>query len=160
MSSSDLQQSTTGPTRRTIHSTSSYENAERVVTWLVNQGFAAQHLTIVGVGLRYVERVTGRVTLGRSALQGAMQGAFLGLWWGLLLGLFISVDDGWGWVVLYGLVSGTLLGALFSVAYQSARRGRRDFSSTATTVADRYEVQADDGVADEAARLLEAMPQS
>jgi hypothetical protein len=89
-----------------------------------------------------------------------MQGAFLGLWWGLFLGLFISVDDGWGWVVLYGLVAGTLLGALFSVAFQSARRGRRDFSSTAATVADRYEVQADGGVADEAARLVEAMPRS
>ncbi|MDX6598163.1 MAG: hypothetical protein QOE87_2050, partial [Gaiellales bacterium] len=134
--------------------------AERAVTWLVNQGFAAQHLTILGVGLRYVERVTGRATLGRSALQGGMQGAFLGLWWGLFLGLFISVDDGWGWVVLYGLVAGILLGALFSVAYQGARRGRRDFSSTAATVADRYEVQADDGVADEAARLVEAMPRS
>ena len=110
--------------------------------------------------LRYVERVTGRLTLGRSAFQGAMQGAFLGLWWGLFLGLFISVDDGWGWVVLYGLVAGTLLGALFRVGYQSARRGRRDFWSNAATVADRYEVQADDGAADEGARLLEAMPRS
>jgi hypothetical protein len=159
MSTSELQDSMTGP-RRTIYSASTYEDAERAVTWLVNQGFAAQHLTILGVGLRYVERVTGRATLGRSALQGGMQGAFLGLWWGLFLGLFISVDDGWGWVVLYGLVAGTLLGALFSVAFQIARRGRRDFSSTAATVADRYEVQADGGVADEAARLVEAMPRS
>jgi hypothetical protein len=159
MSTSELQDSMTGP-RRTIYSTSTYEDAERAVTWLVNQGFAAQHLTILGVGLRYVERVTGRATLGRSALQGGMQGAFLGLWWGLFLGLFISVDDGWGWVVLYGLVAGILLGALFSVSYQWARRGRRDFSSTAATVADRYEVQADDGVADEAARLVETMPRS
>jgi hypothetical protein len=89
-----------------------------------------------------------------------MQGAFLGLWWGMFLGLFISVDDGWGWVVLYGLGAGILLGALFSVAFQSTRRGRRDFSSSAMTVADRYEVQADDGVADEAARLLEGMSRS
>jgi hypothetical protein len=160
MSTSERQQTTTGRTRRTVYSTSSYDDAERAVTWLVNQSFAAQHLAIVGVGLRYVERVTGRLTLGRSALQGAMQGAFLGLWWGLLLGFFVSVDDGWGWVVLYGLVSGILLGTIFGVAYQAARRGRRDFSSSAMTVADRYEVQADEGVADEAARLLEAMPRS
>jgi hypothetical protein len=160
MSTGELQQPTTGPTRRTIYSTSTYEDAEQAVTWLVNQGFAAQHLVILGIGLRYVERVTGRLTLGRAARQGAMQGAFLGLWWGLLLGLFVSVDDGWAWVVLYGLVSGILLGAIFGVVYRAAQRGRRDFSSSAMTVADRYEVQADDGVADEAARLLEAMPRS
>lgn len=38
--------------------------------------------------------------------------------------------------------------------------GRRDFVSDSSVVADRYEVQADEGVADDADRVLAAMPRS
>ena len=40
----------------------------------------------------------------------------------------------------------------------SASDGKRDFVSDTSIVADRYEVQVDDDVADEAERLLGAMP--
>jgi hypothetical protein len=114
-------------------------------------------VSIVGTGLRYVEDVSGRLTTGRSAAQGAAQGAMLGLLFGLLFGLFFTDAASFFGVVLYGLVAGTAWGAIWGALLHYARRGRRDFGSVARTVADRYEVQVDDQVADEAARLLEQM---
>jgi hypothetical protein len=158
MSVSDRAQSSTRTVRRTIETTPTYDLAERSVNSLIDQGFPAQRIAIVGMGLRSVEQVTAKVTLGSAALQGGLYGAFLGLFWGLFLGLFVTVDDSWGWVVLYGLVAGAVFGALFSLIYQSARKGRRDFSSVATTVADHYEVQVDEAVAGEAERLMQSRP--
>jgi hypothetical protein len=107
--------------------------------------------------LRYVEDVSGRLTTGRSAALGAAQGAMLGLLFGLLFGLFFSDAASFFGVVLYGLVAGTAWVATWGALLHYAQRGRRDFGSMVRTVADRYEVQVDDQVADEAARLLERM---
>jgi hypothetical protein len=67
---------------------------------------------------------------------------------------FTHAADFFG-VVLYGLVAGTFWGATWRALLHSSQRGRRDFGSVARTVADRYEIQADYEVADEAVRLLE-----
>jgi hypothetical protein len=95
----------------------------------------------------------------RAALAGVGQGAILGLFWGLPFGLFFSLDSG-GFLGLlaYGLVVGMLFGALFGAISHYATCGRRDFASAAETRADHYEVQVDDGFADEAKRLLARMP--
>jgi hypothetical protein len=143
--------------RHTIETDSSYREAERTVDWLADQGFAVEHVSIVGTGLRYVEDVSGRLTTGRSAALGAAQGAMLGVLFGLLFGLFFTDAASFFGVVLYGLVAGTAWGAIWGALLHYAQRGRRDFGSVARTVADRYEVQVDDQVADEAARLLEQM---
>ena len=56
------------------------------------------------------------------------------------------------------LVTGALLGAawgaLFGFAAQAAIRGRRDFSSTRTIAATRYDLIARNGTADQARRML------
>ncbi len=146
-------------TRRAIASFGSYQDAERAVDYLSDQGFAVQHLAIVGTGLRYVEEISGRVTSGRAALMGGAQGAALGLLFASLFGLFFR---GTGvallGLLLYGLLSGALFGALFGVLGHVAQGGRRDFASFRSTQADRYEVQADEAVAEEAERLLRALP--
>jgi Heat induced stress protein YflT domain len=144
--------------RRTIATYSEYQDAERAVDWLSDQGFAVERVTIVGTGLRYVEQVAGRVTTGRAALTTAGQGAAIGLLFGLLFTLFfdLSTGDFFG-VLLYGLVAGAIWGAIFGAIFHSAQRGRRDFASTTQTRADRYEVQVDESVADEAKRLLDRM---
>jgi hypothetical protein len=144
-------------TRHTIQTYSSYRDAERTVDWLADQGFAVEHVSIVGTGLRYVEDVSGRLTTGRSAAMGAAQGAMLGLLFGLLFGLFFTRAGAFFGVVLYGLVAGTVWGAIWGALFHYAWRGRRDFGSVARTVADRYEIQVDDQVANQAVRLLERM---
>jgi hypothetical protein len=75
-----------------------------------------------------------------------------------MFGIFFTGPN-FGGLLLYSVVVGglfgTLLGALGHVAVSG---GQRDFVSATSIVADRYEVQVDDGVADEAQRLLGAMP--
>ena len=145
------------PTRRTIATFKSYREAERAVDWLSDQGFEVARLAIVGTGLRTVERVTGRLTMARAAGLGAGQGALIGLVFALLFGLFFTGPDFLG-LLVYALVAGAIFGAVFGALGHAGMGGRRDFASTVTTEAERYEVQADEEVADEAQRLIAAMP--
>jgi hypothetical protein len=112
----------------------------------------------VGSGLRSVERVRGRMRGGRAALLGAGQGALIGSRFALLFGIFFTGPDFAG-LLLYALVVGAIFGALFGAsAHYANTGGRRDFVSATDIEADRYDVQVDGAVADEAKRLLEAMP--
>ena len=47
--------------RRTIATTDTYADAEAVVDRLAEDGFAVEHVTILGRDLRFVEPVTGHV---------------------------------------------------------------------------------------------------
>ena len=145
--------------RRTIASDTSYQAAERAVDWLSDKGFPVEHVRIVGTGLRYVEQVSGRVTTGRAALIGIGQGGVLGLFWGLLFSLFFTADTGsFVGVLAFSLDVGVVFGGHVGAVSHSATDGRRDSGSVAQTRADRYEVQVDEGFADEAERLLARMP--
>jgi len=150
-------QPTSGATRRTIAAYSSYPEAVRAVDWLSDQGFAVERVAIVGTGLRSVEQVAGRVTTGRAALTGALQGAMIGLLFALLFGLFFT-GPGFLGLLLYAVVAGALFGALFGALAHGALGGRRDFASSVRTEAERYEVQVDESVADEARQFVDAMP--
>jgi hypothetical protein len=154
--SSSQQPAPTGP-RRTIATYTTYREAERAVDWLSDQGFAVQHIAIVGTGLRTVEQIAGRVTPLRAALAGAAQGALIGLLFALLFGIFFAGPDFLG-LLAYAVVAGAVFGAVFGAAAQLALGGQRDFASTMRTEAERYELQVDESVADEARRLLEAIP--
>jgi hypothetical protein len=136
-----------------------YQEAERAVDWLSDQGFPVEGVSIVGSGLRYVEQVQGRVTTGRAATTGAGQGAWIGLFLGLLFTLFfdLSTGDFFG-VLLYGLVVGALFGAIWGALFHYFQKGRRDFASVAQTLADRYEVRVEASLADRAESLLQQMP--
>jgi membrane protein required for beta-lactamase induction len=144
-------------TRRVIATYSSYPEAERAVDWLSDQGFAVEHVAIVGSGLRSVEQVAGRMTTGRAALTGAAQGAFIGLLFALLFGLFFT-GPGFLGLLLYAVIAGAIFGALLGALAHALQGGRRDFVSATAIQADRYDVQVDEAVADEAKRLLEARP--
>ncbi len=112
----------------------------------------------MGSGLRSVEHVTGRMTSGRAAVLGAGHGALIGSLFAFLFGIFFSGPDFAG-LLLYALVVGAMFGALFGASVQYARSGgRRDFASATDIEADRYDVQVDGAVADEAKRMLHAIP--
>ena len=145
---------------RAIASYKSYTDAQRAVDWLSDQGFAVERLAIVGKGLRSVEQVAGRMTAGRGALIGAGQGSLIGAFVALLFGIFFTGPD-FGGLFLYAVVTGGIFGSLFgALAHSAYSGGDRDFVSDSSIVADRYEVQADEDVADEAKRILEAQPGS
>jgi hypothetical protein len=141
----------------TVATYNSYEDAERAVDYLSDNGFPVENAQIVGSSLRLVEQVTGRVTTGRAALAGAGSGAWFGLFIGLLVGLF-TTGPTWAGLVLGGLLIGAAWGAIFGFVAQYAMRGRRDFSSARALVAERYDV-AVTAEAERARTLIEQLRQ-
>ena len=123
----------------TIATYNTYDDAQRAVDYLSDEGFPVQNAQIVGSDLRLVEQVTGRVTTGSATLAGAGSGAWFGLFIGLLVGLFVTGPE-WLGLVVGGLLIGAVWGAIFGFAAQYAMRGRRDFSSDRALVAERYDV--------------------
>ncbi len=78
-----------------------------------------------------------------------------------MFSLLFTFDSGSLWGLLaYSVVAGAVLGGAFSALWHYVSDGRRDFASEARTRADHYEVQVDDGYADEAQRVLSTMPAS
>lgn len=156
--STERQRPTSSHRRRVVATYDSYREAEQAVDFLSDEGFPVERLAIVGSGLRLVEQVGGRVTTGRAALQGALQGAMLGLLFALLLGLFFTIDEEFIGLLIYALVLGAIFGAVFAAIGHAALGGRRDFSSVSGMQAERYEIQVDEEVADQATEVIGRLP--
>jgi hypothetical protein len=144
--------------RRVVASHPTYADAERDVDYLADSGFAVERTAIVGRGLQYVEQVTGRMGYGDAALRGALSGALVGLLIGWLFAVFNWADPvvASGWLIVDGLWFGLLVGMIFGLVTHALLRGRRDFASIPAMRAERYDVEVDEQVADEAERLLAA----
>lgn len=140
-------------THETVAGFSTYAEAQRAVDRLSDQKFPVEHAMIVGVGLRLVEQVLGRLTYLRAAGMGAATGA----WLGLLIGLFFAIFTPGPFpfiLVVWGLVWGAVAGAIFGLISHAFTGGKRDFLSSSAIVADRYEVLVAAPQAAEARRLL------
>jgi hypothetical protein len=137
----------------TVATYSAYDEAQAAVERLSDDGFPIENLDIVGSDVRLVERVTGRMTKRRSIGSGAMNGAGLGLFFGLLLGLF-SPGFAWLGLALAGAVVGATWGAAFGFAAHAPSHAGRDFASTRSVVAARYDIVARGGLADRARIML------
>ncbi|WP_246064075.1 general stress protein [Blastococcus colisei] len=133
-----------------VGSYDSYEQAQAAVDHLSDQKFAVENVTIIGSDLRMIEKVTGRLTLGRAVAAGAAAGAWWGLFVGLLLGIFSPDGSSWIGSVLAGLLIGLVFGAIFGGIGYAATQGRRDFTSTSKIVASRYDVMCQPAHAEEA----------
>ena len=129
-----------------------YASAQRAVDHLSDNGFPVEQTAIVGTDLRLVERVLGRMTIGRAALAGAASGAWFGLFIGLLFALFTT--RGWLIVILTGLLIGALWGAVFGAIAHAMTGGRRDFTSSSQLVAEQYAVTVTAEHADRAGQML------
>jgi hypothetical protein len=130
----------TPPTGWPIASYSTYEEAQRAVDFLADNEFPVEDVTIVGVDLMLVERVTGRLTWGRVLGTGAASGAWFGLFVGVLLSLFNSTSGGTFGPIVVGLVTGVVFGLVFAAVGYGSTRGKRDFQSASQLVAGRYDV--------------------
>jgi hypothetical protein len=141
-----------------VASFSTYREAEAAVDHLSDHGFPVQRVTIVGEGVRIVERVTGPMHYRRAALHGAIGGLVAGGLFGWLFGAFDWVDPLVSAVelALLGVAFGVVLGALAGVFLHAiVSGGRRDFQSVKAMEAERYDILADEEVAADARRLLE-----
>src|SRR5919107_2379346 len=133
-----------------VGSYDSYEQAQRAVDFLSDEKFPVENVTIIGSDLRQIEQVTGRLTTGRAIAAGAAGGAWWGLFVGLLLGIFATDGAAWFGSILTGLLIGLVFGALFAALGYSATQGKRDFTSTSTVVASRYDIMCNPSRAEEA----------
>ncbi|MBO0679626.1 magnesium transporter [Mycolicibacterium sp. S2-37] len=134
-----------------IGSYPTYAEAQRAVDYLSDQEFPVQQVTIVGVDLMQVERVTGRLTWPKVLGGGVLTGAWLGLFIGLILGFFSP--NPWS-ALLTGLIAGVFFGLITSAIPYAMARGTRDFSSTMQLVAGRYDVLCDPSSAERGRDLL------
>jgi hypothetical protein len=137
-----------------VASYESYEEAQRAVDRLSDASFPVENVEIVGRDLRFVERVTGRLTTSRATLAGAGTGAWFGLFIGLLVGLFTTGPE-WLGLVLGGVLIGAVWGALFGFVAHWATRGERDFTSLRALAAGHYDLMVAEGQAESARALLE-----
>ena len=135
-----------------IGSYPTYEAAQRAVDYLSDNQFPVQQVTIVGVDLMQVERVTGRLTWAKVLGGGVLSGAWLGLFIGLVLGLFTNGES--GNPLLFTIPAGIVFGLITSAIPYAMTRGTRDFSSTMQLVAGRYDVLCDPQNAEQARDML------
>ena len=134
-----------------IGSYPTYAEAQRAVDTSPTRQFPVQQVTIVGVDLMQVERVTGRLTWPKVLGGGVVTGAWLGLFIGLVLGFFSP--NPWG-PLITGLIAGVFFGLITSAIQYAMARGTRDFSSTMQLVAGRYDVLCDPQSAEKGRDLL------
>lgn len=143
----------TPPTGWPIGSYTTYEEAQRAVDYLAEHEFPVQEVTIVGVNLMLVERITGRLTWSRILAGGAASGAWFGLFVGLLMGTFAE-QGSWLGPVLAGLGIGIVFGMVLAAAGYASAKGRRDFSSASQLVAGKYDVLSQPRHAEQGRDLL------
>ena len=142
------------PSGTTVGTYETYEQAQRAVDFLSDEGFPVQHVTIVGNGLRMVERVTGRFDRNRAASTGAMGGAWWGFFLGVILSVFTAPEINWLLIVLMTAIAGAVFGAITGILAYRMTGGKRDFTSTSSVVATTYDVLCHHQHAEQAQNLL------
>lgn len=134
-----------------------YEDAQRAVDFLSDRDFPVENCMIVGTDLRQVERVTGRLTLGRVAVAGLVTGIWMGLFVGLIFALFAPSGDAFT-TVLWSMLFGAVFALVWALLGHMLTRGQRDFTSISQVVATRYEVLTEHKFAQRARDLLVELP--
>lgn len=129
-----------------------YQEAQHVVDKLAKADFDVRQLSIIGSDLKTIERVTGKLTYGRSALAGAATGAWLGLFAGSLLFLFTASPN--ATYALAVVLLGAAFGMLFGIVSYAINRRRQDYTSTHQVIATSYQVLAPSAVLVRAQELL------
>lgn len=132
-----------------------YEDAQAAVDKLSDNKFPVASVAIVGVDLKMVEQVIGRMSWGRAAGGGLMTGA----WFGLLLGLFVSFfarseQTSPATLIGLGLLYGAGFGIIFGLVSYKMSGGKRDFVSRSQIVATRYDVHVAQAGLNDAKRIL------
>ncbi len=140
--------------RPVLASYATYSEAQFAVDKLSDSKFPVQNVAIVGVDLRMVEAVVGRLSWGRAALSGLG----MGVWFGLLLGLFVSIfarGEGSTFnLIAMGVIYGAAFGIVFGLLSYAFTGGKRDFTSRSQITAARYDVVCDLAVIGQARQVL------
>lgn len=133
-----------------------YREAVKTVEQLVENGFPAPLISIIGSDLKTVETLKGKLGYGRVALSGAVTGSWVGLFFGLLFGATSTTEQ----VIITNLSSGIVIGAgvgmLLNVIRFSLAKNKRTFISAQAVVAKKYDVIVPTGQLTEAKKAMKA----
>lgn len=140
--------------RPVLASFQDYAGAQQAVDSLSDNHFPVQHVAIVGVDLRLVESVLGRMSWGRAALGGLATFAWLGVLIGLFVSFFANQEISPLQLVLLGLLYGAGFGIVFGLVSYAFTGGKRDFVSRQALQAARYDVLCDAEVMAQARKIL------
>lgn len=133
-----------------------YEGAQKAVSTLIQSEVAARDIAIVGLNLRSIERITGKLGYARAALSGAVNGLLLGL---LFSAFFVFTSSDVPIQLFLGvMLVGIALGMLLSLLTYTLTRRRRDYASVVQVVADHYEVRVLPGSIHRAREVLGRAP--
>lgn len=128
---------------QTVASFPTYEAAQKAVSALIAAEIPAREIVIVGIGIRSIERVTGRLGYASAARAGAVNGILLGL---VLSAFFVLGSPTVQIQAFLGVMFvGVAVGMLFNLLLYVILRRRRDFASVMQFVADAYEVNVSAG---------------
>ncbi|MDP3972743.1 MAG: hypothetical protein Q8P61_07525, partial [Candidatus Nanopelagicales bacterium] len=132
-----------------------YLDAQAAVDKLSDNHFPVAGVSIIGVDLRLIEIVVGRMSWGRAAAGGL----FAGAWFGLLLGIFVSFfarSEEWSptTLIILGLLYGAAFGIVFGLVSYAMTGGKRDFMSRSQIGAARYDVHVDASTIAQARQIL------
>ena len=140
--------------RPVLASYDDYLDAQKAVDTLSDNGFPVQNTAIVGVDVRIVESVLGRLTWGKAAMSGMFSGAWFGVLIGLFVGLFSSTTGSLFPLVGLGLLYGAAFSIVWGLVSHALTGGKRDFVSRQQLQAARYEVRCDQSVIGDARKIL------
>lgn len=148
------------PSGHVIAELTSHAEASEVVAKLVASDFPPREIAIVGIDLKLVESIRGRLGYGRVALSGAIAGSWIGMLFAVLFGVGLSGSGEGGASFapeqfISAIVIGVGLGILANVLRFSLSRAKPTYLSSSFPVAQRYQVIVPSERAAEATRLLQ-----
>lgn len=140
---------------RVVRSFRSFEQAQRAVDDLARARFPVRRVTIVARQVRRPDRQRDRSGYGWAALHGALLGAVAGALLGLLVALLVLAEPMGAalTVAAWAALTGTVAGVAVGVGTEALRAPPGEVWK-AVVLADRYDLVADDEVAERARRAL------
>jgi hypothetical protein len=148
------------PSGYVLAEVATHAEAGALVSKLVAADFPAREISILGLDVKLVERIRGRLGYGRVALSGAIAGSWLGMLFAILFGVGLSSSGGDSQSFaaeqfIAAIVIGIGLGIIANIVRFSLSSAKPSYISASFPVAQRYQVIVPNERASEASRLLQ-----
>ena len=128
-----------------------YAEAQAAVNKVSEAEAEIRGLAIVGNDLKLVERVMGRLTWGKVALNGMLRGLMFGVFFGLAI--YLLMPESLQSAFILPLL-GAAMGILLAIVTHAMTRKRREFSSVQQVMASRYDIVAPQSIAGRAMHVV------
>lgn len=148
------------PSGHVLAEVATHAEAGALVAKLVAADFPPREISILGLDVKLVERVRGRLGYGRIALSGAIAGSWIGMLFAIIFGVGLTSSGGESVSFaadqfISAIVIGIGLGIIANIVRFSLSSSKPSYLSASFPVAQRYQVIVPNERATEASRLLQ-----